>query len=424
MALITTLMGARLGLERENTMDRLDAGDAAEFPFPRDMSRPFDPPPLLAAAGAVEGLAKVRIWDGTRAWLITRYDDAKQVLGDSRFSADPTKPGFPEKSAGYKGSIGQDKNLRTMDDPEHAAEKRLVGRDFTVKRIQEMRPAIQAKVDGLIDAMLDKGPPAEIVHDFALPVPTMVICELLGVPYEDRDEFAERSYTCLSSGVSIEESTAAGEALFGYVDRLIDIKDREPGNDLMSRLVVDELRAGNMTRKHIVDLARLVLIAGHETTANMIALSVAALLHHPDQLALLKADPGLAPNAVEELLRYLSVAHTGRRRAAVADVQVAGQLIRAGEGVIVANSMADRDEAVFEDARTLDLKRPNARATMAFGYGIHQCIGQLLSRVELQIVHATLWRRIPDLRLAEPFENLPFREDTSVYGLRQLPVTW
>lgn len=405
-------------------MENLDSADVTTFPYPRDMTRPFDPPPALQAAAARPGLTKVSIWDGSEAWLVTRYADAKAVLGDARFSADPTKPGFPEKSAGYKGSIGQDKNLRTMDDPEHAAEKRTVGRDFTVKRIQEMRPAIQAKVDGLIDDMLAKGPPADIVHDFALPVPTMVICELLGVPYADREEFAERSYTCLSSEVSVEESTAASTALFDYVDRLIDIKDKAPANDLMSRLVVDELRTGSMSRKHIVDLARLVLIAGHETTANMIALSIAALLRYPDQLALLKADPSLVPNAVDELLRFISVAHTGRRRAAIADVDIGGQIIRAGEGVIVANSMADSDDAVFDDARTLDIRRPNARATMAFGFGIHQCIGQLLSRVELQIVHSTIWHRIPTLALAIPFEEVPFREDTSVYGVRNLPVTW
>jgi cytochrome P450 len=405
-------------------MEEIRTGEVPEFPFARDKKRPFDPPPELAACGEEVGLTRVRIWDGSEAWLVTRYEDAKRVLGDSRFSADPTKPGFPEKSAGYKGSIGQDRNLRTMDDPEHAAEKRLIGRDFTVKRIQEMRPAIEAKVNGLIDDMLAKGPPAEIVHDFALPVPTMVICELLGVPYADREYFAERSYTCLSSEVSIKESDAAGSELYAYIDHLIDIKDKTPDNDLMTRLVVDELCAGNTSRKHVVEMARLILIAGHETTANMIALSVAALLHYPEQLALLKSDPALLPNAVDELLRFLSVAHTGRRRAAIADVEIAGQLIRAGEGVIVANSMADSDVSVFPDARTLDLRRQNAKATMAFGYGIHQCIGQLLSRVELQIVHSILWRRIPALALAVPFEELPFREDTSVYGVRRLPVTW
>lgn len=412
-------------MEQSTASARIEEDELPLFPPMRDMARPFDPPPQMFVWRSQPGLTKVRIWDGTPAWLVTRYEDAKKVLGNDRcFSADPSKPGFPEKSAGYKGSIGQDKNLRTLDDPEHAAEKRLVGRDFTVKRIQEMRPAIQAKVDGLIDEMLKKGPPAEIVHDFALPIPTMVICEMLGVPYADRDQFAERSYTCLSSEVAIEESQQAGKELFEYVDRLIDIKDKNPDNDLMSRLVVDELRTGNMTRKRIIEMARLILIAGHETTANMIALSIAALLRHPDQLAVLKEDPAVVPNAVDELLRYLSVAHTGRRRACIEDVEIGGTLVRAGDGIIVANSVADRDDSMFPESEALNLRRPNARATMAFGYGIHQCIGQLLSRVELQIVHSTLWKRIPNLRLAVPFEELPFREDTSVYGVRRLPVEW
>jgi Cytochrome P450 len=398
--------------------------DLPFFPPPRDMSRPFDPPPLMLQWLDTPGLTKVRTWDGTEAWVVTRFREARKVLGDQRFSADPTKPGFPEKSAGYKGSIGQDKNIRTMDDPEHGQEKRFLARDFAVTRLNEMRPAIQAKVDSLIDDMLAKGPPAEFFEDFALAIPTMVICEMLGVPYGDRDWFAELSYTCLSSEVDVSQSEAAGKDLYDYIDGLIDLKEREPGNDLMTRLVVEALNPGLKTRKSIVELARLVLIAGHETTANMIALSVAALLHYPDQLALLKADPSLTRNAVEELLRFLSVAHTGRRRAATADIEIGGTLIRAGEGVIIANSAADRDESEFANSFDLDIRRNNAKLNMAFGYGNHQCLGQMLSRVELEIVHNTLWKRIPTLELAIPFEEVPFREDTSVYGVRALPIRW
>jgi cytochrome P450 len=193
---------------------------------------------------------------------------------------------------------------------------------------------------------------------------------------------------------------------------------------MLSRLAVDQLRPGHLTREQVIDMARIMLIAGHETTANMIALSSLALLAHPDQLDDLRADPKLIPNAVDELLRFLSVAHTGRRRVAIEDVEIGGQLIRAGDGVIVANNAADRDESVFPDASQLDIRRPNARSNLAFGYGIHQCIGQLLSRVELQVVHGTLWRRIPSLRLAVAFEEVEFRDDGAVYGLRALPVEW
>lgn len=398
--------------------------DLPFFPPARDMIRPFDPPPLMMEWFRKPGLTKVRTWDGTEAWLVTRFREARKVLGDQRFSADPSKPGFPEKSAGYKGSIGKDKNIRTVDDPEHGQEKRFLARDFAVTRLNEMRPAIQAKVDSLIDDLLAKGAPAEFFEDFALAIPTMVICEMLGVPYEDRDWFAGRSYTCLSSEVDVAKSEAAGKELYDYIDGLIDLKQREPGNDLMTRLVEEALNPGLKTRKSCVELARIVLIAGHETTANMIALSVAALLHFPEQLALLKSDPSLVRNAVEELLRFLSVAHTGRRRVATADIEIGGTLIRAGEGVIIANSVSDRDENEFSDPSVLDVTRKNAKLNMAFGYGNHQCLGQMLSRVELEIVHSTLWRRMPTLQLAVPFEEVPFREDTSVYGIRALPIRW
>jgi hypothetical protein len=397
---------------------------AADFPPSRDRVCPFDPPKALAAAASKPGLTRVRIWDGQEPWLVTRYQDCQAVLGDERFSANPTKSGFPEKSTGYKASIGQDKNIRTMDNPEHGAEKRMISRDFAVMRLQEMRPSIEANIDSLIEGMLAKGAPADIVTDLAFPVPTQVICELLGVPYAHRDWFAERSMTCLSSDVALEESSRAGDELYAFMERMIDEKDRNPTNDLTSRLVVEQLRTGKMSRKRVVEMARLLLIVGHETTANMIAMSVVALLRHPDQLAALKTEPSLLNNAVEELLRYLSVSHTGRRRVATQDVEVAGQLIRAGEGVIVANSMADRDPTIFAEPGRLDIRRKNATSHMAFGYGIHQCIGQMLSRIELRIVHDKLWRRMPTLALAAPFETLEFREETSVYGIRSLPVTW
>ena len=403
------------------------AGKDEQFPPSRDTSHPFDPPAQARAWQGQQGMHRVRQWDGLEAWVATRYADARTVLTDDRFSADPSRPGFPEKSAAYKATVGQDRNIRTLDNPEHDVQKRMLSRDFTVKRVEEMRPAIQGKVDGLIDAMLEKGPPADIVKDLAFPVPTMVICELLGVPYGDREFFGERSYICLSSDGSPEEAAAAGKDLTDYIDRLIDIKDKNPENDLVSRLAVEQLRAKHLSRKEIIDMARIILIAGHETTANMIGLSVLALLQNPDQLADMKgaaATPAFLSNAVDELLRYLSVAHTGRRRVAIADVEVGGQLVRAGEGVIVMNSVADRDESVFPEADRLNLRRTNARATMAFGYGIHQCIGQILSRVELQIVHRTLWQRIPSLQLAVPFKDIQFNPNTSVYGIRSLPVTW
>jgi len=397
--------------------------EAVTFPAPRDKACPFDPAAVPTGAEGAPG--RVRIWDGSEAWIVSRYADARAVLGDERFSADPNQPGFPEKSAAYKAAMAE-RNVRTLDNPDHDVEKRMLIRDFTVRRVAQLRPKIQDRVDSLIAAMLESGPPADIVTDLAFSVPTMVICEMLGVPYEDRDFFARRANLCLNSAVSEDVAGQAGRELEAYLDELIDQKDRQPEDDLISRLVVDVMRSGERSREHVIAQAKLVLVTGHETTANMIALSILALLVHPDQLDLLTTseDPKLLGNAVEELLRYINVAHTGRRRVALEDIDVNGTLIHAGEGVIVANNVADRDESMFQDAGRLDIQRENARSTLAFGYGIHQCMGQLLSRVELEVVLGTLWKRIPTLRLAKSFEEIPFKEDGSVYGLHSLPVEW
>lgn len=395
------------------------------FPPPRDPGRPFDPPPDLLSllAGPI---TRVKQWDGVEAWLIARSADVRAVLNDRRFSADPRRPGFPEKSAAYRQTLGQDRNLRTMDDPEHGEQKRMLIRDFALKRLKEMRPAIEARIESLIEGMLGKAATAEIVGDFALPIPTMVICEILGVPYQDREYFSSKSQLCTSSTATSEAAAAAGAELYAYMETLIDEKDRAPANDLVSRLVVDELRPGRLSRKDVIELGRFILIAGHETTANMIALSTAALLAHPDQAALLKGplDSAALSNAVDELFRYLSITHTGRRRVATEDIEVGAQLIKAGEGVIVLNSVADRDESVFPNPGRLDLRRANARLHLAFGDGMHKCLGAMLSKMEMELVHAALWRRIPTLALAVPFEKLEFYADGSVYGLRSLPVTW
>ena len=398
----------------------------AFYPPKRDLAHPFDPPPEVLAWRRDTPLKRVKTWDGTEAWLVLSYDDVRFVLSDERFSADPLRPGFPEKSAAYKNNLGKDRTVRTLDNPEHATHKRMLLRDFTVKRVDQLRPAILMKIEAQIDEMKAKGKPAEFLSGLAMPIPTMVICELLGVPYADRDFFGERSQLAISGDIPAEVSAAAGRELNDYSEKLIDIKNVDPGDDLISRLVVEQMRHGHLTRKEVIDYVRFILIAGHETTTNMIALSTLALLRHPDQLAILRDNPDRATvaNAVEELLRYLSVTHTGRRRVAKVDVEVRGQTIKAGEGVIAANNIADRDELVFPDAARLDLRRNNARAHLAFGSGIHQCLGQLLSRVELQLLHGTLWQRLSTLALAVPFEEIRFNEGTSVFGVRAMPVTW
>ncbi|MEV6611207.1 cytochrome P450 [Kutzneria sp. NPDC051319] len=383
---------------------------------------PFDPPPQVLAADPV---SRVRIWDGSTPWLITDYELQRSVLGDPRFSADSRKAGFPAQTAAILARRENSRAFISMDDPEHDRHRKMLTRNFMIKRVEAMRPRVQEIVDGLIDDMLAGDKPADLVTDFALPVPSLVICELLGVPYSDHDFFQARSKKLVARSTPVEEAVKAGDELRQYLLDLVAAKEKEPTDDLIGRLVSDQLATGELTRREVADMAVLMLVAGHETTANMIGLGTLALLEHPEQLAELRdtEDPKLVANAVEELLRYLTIVHTGRRRVATEDVEVAGQLVRAGEGVILANDAGNRNEDAFPEPDRLDIHR-QARHHIAFGFGVHQCLGQPLARMELQVVYSTLYRRIPTLKLAVPFEDVQFKHDAFVYGVHSLPVTW
>jgi cytochrome P450 len=260
---------------------------------------------------------------------------------------------------------------------------------------------------------------ADLVHDFALPLPSLVICLLLGVPYEDHAFFQECSRVLLRRDSAPEDVDAAQKRLADYLAALTETKRTAPDDGILSRLA----ERGELTTEEIGAMGRLLLIAGHETTANMTALSVLALLRNPAQLDHLRAHPESVPGAVEELLRYLTIVHSGLTRVAAEDVEVGGVTIRAGEGVVCMVSSANRDDAHFPGGDDLDLTR-DARRHLAFGFGTHQCLGQPLARLELQIALATVLRRLPGLRLAVPFEDVPFRGEMLVYGLHELPVTW
>ncbi|WP_236255849.1 cytochrome P450 [Streptomyces hygroscopicus] len=404
-----------------NAVDERAAG-APEFPMARAAGCPFDPPPALRDRQQEGPLSRVRLWDGSTPWLVTRYADQRALLADPRVSADITRPGYPLQSPLPPGGSGISFILK--DDPEHARLRRMVTAPFAIKRVEAMRPGVQKIVDDLIDDLLAGPKPVDLVDAFALPVPSLVICQLLGVPYADHDFFQTNSKVIINLDVTPEQRSAAHGNLIGYLNDLMGEKIADPVDDLLSGLAT-RVTAGELSREEAAQMGVLLLIAGHETTANMIALGTLALFEHPDQLALLRDtdDPALVSSAVEELLRYLHITHNGRRRVATEDIEIAGEVIRAGEGLILANDIANRDPEVFAAPDRLDIRR-DARRHVAFGFGVHQCLGQPLARMELQVVYGTLYRRIPTLRPATELERIPFKHDGSVYGVYELPVTW
>jgi cytochrome P450 len=391
------------------------------YPMDRAAGCPFDPPPALRARPPI---SRIRLWDGSMPWLITRYADVRGLLKDPRVSADTRREGFPHASASTRARRDRGSFI-SMDDPEHRRLRLMATRAFAVRRVEELRPSIQQIVDERIDALLSGPRPVDLVEAFALPVPSLVICHLLGVPYADHEFFQQRSRILVALNQDIERAIAAQEELLDYLDGVIAEKLAEPADDLLSNLAVEHVATGELTRRQAARMAVLLLIAGHETTANMIALGTLALLEHPDQFTALRDsdDPALIAGAVEELLRYLTITHSGRRRVALEDIEIDGQIIRAGDGIVLAGEAANRDDGRFPDPDRLDVHR-DARGHLAFGFGVHQCLGQPLARVELQVVYGTLYRRIPGLRLAAPLEQIPFKHDSNIYGVYELPVTW
>ncbi|MFD5315943.1 cytochrome P450 [Streptomyces sp. NPDC127098] len=397
-----------------------DTAEIPPFPMARAAGCPFDPPPGLRASREAAPLTRVRLWDGSTPWLVTTHAEQRALLADPRLSSDVTSPGFPKTVPSSGGGL----SFITKDDPEHARLRRMVTGAFTVRRVEALRPAVRRIVDDRIDELLAGPRPADLVAAFALPVPSLVICELLGVPYADHPFFQENSRILITRTTTPEERAAALARLTDYLRELVTRKLRDPADDLLSGLV-GRIGAGELSVAEAAEMGVLLLVAGHETTANMIALGTALLLQHPDQLALVRdaEDPAVVASAVEELLRFLNITHSGLRRRALADIEIAGRVIRAGEGVILPNDIGNRDPDAFPEPDRLDVRR-NPRRHMAFGFGVHQCLGQPLARLELQVVYGTLYRRVPTLRLAADVDRLPFKHDGSVYGVHELPVTW
>ncbi|MCK2238040.1 MULTISPECIES: cytochrome P450 [unclassified Crossiella] len=389
--------------------------------YPPSRVNPLDPPPRFAHLRAHEPVSLVRTPHGETVWLVTRHADARFVLGDPRFSSDPANPGFPQIRPAPEGPRMPGIFL-SMDPPEHGRFRRMLTGEFTVRRMAALRPGIQAVVRDCLAGLLGQGPPADLMACFARPLPALVICDLLGVPFADREFFASRSEIQLDRSRPGHEVTAAMAELWDYLDGLVAGKLAAPGADLISRLAVQRVRTGELTKDDLVGMSRLLLVAGHETTANMIGIGMLLLLRHPALWAELRADPGLLPAAVEELLRHATVVQQGVVRAVLAEVDLGGVRLARGDGVIVSLSSANRDAAVYPEPDELDLHR-RAAPHLAFGHGVHQCLGQLLARAELtEAVRALL--PVPGLRLAIAPDQVKFRHEMAVYGVRELPVEW
>jgi pentalenic acid synthase len=412
------LPGRRAGEQASATcpVSLTDTVDAPDFPSQRTSPFNLD---VYTALREQRPVTPVRFFTGQRLWLVTGGTEVRAVLTDERFTAVQSAPGYPDFGGGAApGAL----SFLGMDDPDHAYYRRLVAGEFTVRRVERMRPVIERIVDDALDGMAGRGTQADLVADFALPVPSLITCWQLGVPYADRALFQQLIGVLAESTSDLARIQQAAHELRAYLDELAERKRREPGEDLLSRLVADEA-AGRLGRDQLLGITLLLLIGGYETTANMISLGTLALLTHPEQLALLRARPELLPGAVEELLRFVPIAEGGVARAATADAELGGVRIRAGEGVIVLPAVANRDPARFADPDRFDIERATGRH-FAFGFGMHQCLGQHLARLELRIALGALLTRLPGLRLAAPVEDLAFRYGGFIFGVEALPVAW
>ena len=402
-------------------------GVDAEEVFPGLRSCPFATPAQYAPMRD-KPITKVPLSvNNQEVWWVSRHEDARAVLNDRRFSSDRRKDNFPlfNDDEGTRERFRKQKpSMIGLDGAEHATARRAVVGEFTVRRMEALRPRIQEIVDGFIDKMLASDErPIDLVKALSLPVPSLVICEMLGAPYEDHEYFQKRSSALINRNTSPEGRAVAFEELREYMDKLITIKESNPGDDLFSRQIERQREEGKLDHEDLVSMGFLLLLAGHETTANMISLGTIGFLQNPEQLAAIKADPGKTPLAIEEMLRYFTIVELVTSRVATEDVEIGGVTIKADDGVVVSGLSANWDPDVFAEPEHLDVER-GARHHIAFGYGPHQCLGQNLARLELQIVFDTLFRRIPDLRLAVPVDDIAVKSDANIYGVYELPVTW
>ncbi|SEG84285.1 Cytochrome P450 [Nonomuraea solani] len=390
--------------------------------MPTARQRPLDPPDEVTELRQQASMHRMTYPDGHLGWLVTGYAAARAVLAHPGFSNRPENlhTPIPARSELVKEGLQVPPGFfLRMDAPEHTRYRKLLTGQFTVRRMKMLEPRIAEVAAACLDGMEAAGGPVDLVEAFALPIPSLVICELLGVPYEDRAQFQEDTKILVNLETNADDVMKALGRVSAYLYGLIQRKRAEPADDLLSGLV----EGGELTDEELTGVGFLLLVAGFETTANMLGLGAYALLTNPDQLAAMRDDPALVENGVEELLRYLTIIHVGPVRAALEDVEIEGHTIRAGETVTLHLPAANRDPSRFPDGERLDVTRP-AGGHLTFGHGIHQCLGQQLARAEMRIAYPALLRRLPGLRLAVPPEEVPMRSDMSIYGVHRLPVTW
>jgi cytochrome P450 len=395
-----------------------------KFPFPKSNSL-FQPGPQIRALIDHQPVALAELPDGSLAWLVTGYNETRQVLVDQRFSRalaaerERDRPGFGAFAA---------ETILGMDPPDHTRVRNLVSRAFTVRRVEQLRPRTAGIVAGLLDDLTAAPRPVNLVSEFSLPLPVRVICELLGVPEQDQDKFRGWSDALMSnSDVDMDEVMTAALALAEYFAGLIALKRSEPADDLMTALIAARDEGDRLSEGELVTLCVTLLVGGHETTVNQINMSLITLLvAFPDELARLRADESLIPNAVEELMRFVQLGGGGfpMGRVATEEIQLGNVTIAKGEMVLPFFIAANRDRSEFAEPDRLDVSREPQRTHMSFGFGLHHCLGAQLARMELQEAFRGLLGRLPGLRLAVPLEQLKFKDKMLIYSMHDLPVTW
>jgi cytochrome P450 len=398
---------------------------APELP-PLHMRRDaFNPTPELREIRETTGVRTITSAFGTEVYLVTRHEDVKAVLSDHQRFSNGRPPGFVVPGAppvsDEELASSRAGNLLGLDPPEHQRLRRMLTPEFTIRRMKRLEPRIVEIVDAQLDAMESTGPPADLVSSFALPIPSLVICELLGVPYEDREDFQQRSTRQLDLSLPISERLELVRRGRAYMATLVERSRRNPGEDILGMLVRDH--GHELTDDELIGVASLLLLAGHETTSNMLGLGTLALLRHSDQLAAVRDDPDAVGPAVEELLRWLSIVQSAIPRITTTDVEIAGVGIPAGQLVFVSLPSGNRDQEFIDSAEVLDIRR-GAPGHLAFGHGVHHCLGAPLARMEMRIAFPALLQRFPTLALAENFDDVQFRSFHFIYGLKSLAVEW